>query len=361
MNAKTKVAILFGGKSAEREVSLQSAKNVINAIDKDKYEIIPIGIDRDGKWRAYHSSQFLINADNPGEISNNKDDGEYVALVPYGGGDLINLSTNTKYERVDVIFPLLHGPYGEDGTMQGLLKLSGAPFVGSGVLGSAAGMDKDFTKRLLRDAGLPIGDFVTVHRSDTINLDQIISRLGIPVFVKPANLGSSIGISKVTNEDELKNAIELAFKYDKKILIEAFIDGREIECGVLGNETPEASVVGEITSYHDFYSYEAKYTDKKGSVSTVPAAISSDTSNIIQDLSIKVFKTLGCEGLARVDFFLKEDGAVLVNEINTMPGFTNVSMYPILWRESGIGYTDLISRLIELASERFNRENYLEI
>ncbi|MBV8657032.1 MAG: D-alanine--D-alanine ligase [Burkholderiales bacterium] len=359
MSTRIKVAILFGGKSAEHEVSLQSAKNVIHAIDKVKYEVVPIGIDRDGTWRAYHSSKFLVNEDHPGEISINQNDGECVALVPYGGGDLISLSSHSKYDRVDVIFPLLHGPYGEDGTMQGLLKLSNVPFVGSGVLGSSVGMDKDFTKRLLRDAGLPIGDFVTVRRGEAVDLDEVLSALGSPVFVKPANLGSSVGISKAQNTLELQSAIELALRYDKKILIEAFIAGREVECGVLGNDHPAASVVGEITPHHDFYSYEAKYLDQAGASSKVPAAIPPEISTLIRNLSIKVFKTLGCEGLARVDFFLKKDGTVLVNEINTIPGFTNISMYPALWRESGVGYTDLISQLIELAFKRFEQDHFL--
>jgi D-alanine-D-alanine ligase len=249
-----------------------------------------------------------------------------------------------------VVFPILHGPYGEDGTVQGLLKLADVPFVGSGVLGSAVSMDKDVMKRLFRDAGIPIGKFLTytVHNPPE-SFAAITAALGSPVFVKPANLGSSVGISKARNEDEFTAAVQEAFQYDTKIIIEEFIKGREIECGVLGNENPVASVPGEVIHTHEFYSYEAKYLDENGAALEIPAKLDSETQKHIQELAIKAFQVLCGEGLSRVDFFLKENGEIFVNEINTMPGFTKVSMYPKLWEASGIGYTELISRLIELS------------
>jgi D-alanine-D-alanine ligase len=314
---KLKIGVLFGGKSAEHEVSLHSAENVIKALDKTKYQITPIKINKDGKFK------FNI------------------------------------IQNFDLIFPVLHGPFGEDGSMQGLLKLAGVPFVGAGVLGSAVGMDKDAMKRLLRDAGIPIGKFVTIKAGDTINFNKIKKELGLPMFIKPANMGSSVGVNKVRNEKEFKKAINEAFKFDTKILVEEFINAREIECAVLGNEHPMASVPGEIISNQEFYSYDAKYIDE-GAISEIPAKIDKKTSKRVQELAIRTFLALNCEGLGRVDCFLKKNGTVLVNEINTMPGFTNISMYPKLWVASGIPQSKLLDRLIELAVERFKREQKLK-
>lgn len=356
---RLKVAILFGGRSAEHEVSLQSAKNVIDAIDRNRYDVVPIGIDKEGQWLLHDGLDFLCNADNPRTIKINTDHCRQVAFGTSGGGILYGTSNCAPIDKIDVVFPLLHGPYGEDGTLQGLLKLAGVPFVGAGVLGSAIGMDKDVTKRLLRDAGLPIGKFKAVYRQDEVDVEQILLELEYPVFVKPANLGSSVGVSKAQNKEELEKAIEIAFGYDGKILIESFVDGREIECAVLGNQHPTASVVGEVVPHHNFYSYEAKYLDVNGATPIVPAAIDQATSDRVRDLSIRVFKALCCEGLARVDFFLQRNGDILINEINTIPGFTNISMYPRLWQASGMSYSDLINQLIELSIERFNRERYI--
>lgn len=317
MKKKLKIAVLFGGKSAEHEVSLASAKNIIDALDKTKYEISKIKIPKDGKF---------------------------------------NFSNLNRY---DAIFPVLHGPFGEDGSMQGLLKLSGVPFVGAGVLGSAVGMDKDVMKRLLRDAGIPIGKFITLKKEDSINFTKIKKELGLPLFVKPANMGSSVGVSKVKNQTEFKKAMALAFTYDHKIIVEEFIDAREIECAILGNAHPLASVVGEITANQEFYSYNAKYVDD-GYTIEIPAKINKTTSTDIQKLAIKVFQVLECEGLARVDFFLKKNGRIFVNEINTIPGFTNISMYPKLWEASGLTQTKLLDRLIDLAIDRFYKENQLK-
>lgn len=314
---KLKIGVLFGGKSAEHEVSILSAKNIIKALDTSKYHVLPIKIPKNGQFNF-----SIIN-------------------------------------KLDVVFPVLHGPFGEDGSIQGLLKLSEIPFVGASVLGSAVGMDKDIMKRLLRDAGIPIGKFITLRKSDKINFNTIKKELGLPLFIKPANMGSSVGVSKVRNEKEFEKATKDAFKYDTKILIEEFINAREIECSVLGNEYPIASAPGEIIASQEFYSYDAKYMDE-GSIAQIPAKIDKKTTKKIQELAIKAFEVLNCEGLARVDFFLKKNGSVLVNEINTMPGFTNISMYPKMWEASGLPQAKLLDRLIELAIERFEKEQKLK-
>ncbi|MCL2720540.1 MAG: D-alanine--D-alanine ligase [Treponema sp.] len=319
-----KVGIIFGGKSAEHEISLLSAKNVYDAIDKEKFNPTLIKIEKSGKWQMNEIFNF------------------------------------------DVIFPILHGPFGEDGTIQGLLKLADIPFVGPDVLGSAVGMDKDVMKRLLRDAGIPIGKFLTIKSYETMpSFAEVQSAIGSGenkniFFIKPANMGSSVGINKVKNQDELSAALKDAFQYDTKVIIEEFIPGREIECAVLGNEEPAASIPGEIIPSHDFYSYDAKYIDDNGAALEIPAKLDNDTIKRIQELAIKVFKTLNCEGLSRVDLFLKPNGELIVNEINTMPGFTKISMYPKMWEKSGISYTDLITRLIELAISRFERDQKLK-
>ncbi|MCX6751815.1 MAG: D-alanine--D-alanine ligase [Candidatus Nomurabacteria bacterium] len=314
---KLKIGILFGGKSAEHEVSLISAKNVINALDKNKYEAFPIKIKKSGKF---------------------------------------NLDV---FKKVDVIFPVLHGPYGEDGSMQGLLKIFNLPFVGPSVLGSAVSMDKDMMKRLLKEAEIPIGKFITLKIGEKISFEKVKKTLGLPIFIKPANMGSSVGINKVKNEKEFKAGIKDAFQYDTKIVIEEFINGREIECGVLGNEHPLASVPGEIIANQEFYSYNAKYIDD-GYIIEIPAKISEKTTKKIKELAVRVFEVLGCEGMGRVDFFVKKNGEVIVNEINTIPGFTSISMYPKLWEASGLPLAKLLDKLINLAIERFKKEQKLK-
>ncbi|MDR1430489.1 MAG: D-alanine--D-alanine ligase, partial [Spirochaetaceae bacterium] len=252
-------------------------------------------------------------------------------------------------------------PFGEDGTAQGLLKLAGLPFVGAGVLGSAVGMDKDVMKRLLRDGGLPIGKFIVARAHEAFpDFDKVSSEIGLPFFVKPANMGSSVGVSKVHNRGEYLASLKEAFEYDLKILLEEFIPGREIECSVLGNETPLASLPGEVRAAGEFYSYDAKYLDENGAALDIPAKIPADKIKEIQNLAVKTFQVLACEGLGRVDFFMKPDGSILVNEINTMPGFTKISMYPKLWEASGLSYTELIDRLIGLAVSRFEKEKKLK-
>ena len=346
-NERLTVGIIFGGKSAEHEVSLQSARNVYDAIDRSRFEPVLIGIDKNGVWRSTGNSLSLLNSGDPSRISLTAS-GEPVALIPASEGRLSMGAADGP--KLDVIFPILHGPLGEDGTVQGLLTLADVPFVGSGVLGSAVSMDKDVMKRLFRDAGLPVGKFLTFRSHEKLpSFAEIETALNSPFFVKPANMGSSVGISKVKSEAEYANAVREAFKYDVKIIIEEYIPGREIECALLGNENPIASIPGEVIPAHEFYSYDAKYIDENGARLEIPANLDGACQKRVQELSVKAFQTLCCAGLSRADFFLKENGELLINEINTMPGFTKISMYPKLWEASGIGYTELISRLIELA------------
>lgn len=359
---KIHVGILFGGKSAEHEVSLQSAKNVIAALDKDKYDITLIGIDKQGQWYLNDQSRFLLNAHDPKTIALDKS-GKSVTLVPGSAGQpLMAVSDRSSVGPIDVVFPILHGTCGEDGTVQGLLKLANLPFVGAGVLGSAVGMDKDVMKRLLRDAGIPVAKFKVYHKwqRDQISFDDVAGELGLPMFVKPANLGSSVGVGKVKGKEDFFRAIDEAFKFDRKILIEEFIAGREVECSVLGNDHPMASAVGEIIAQQEFYSYEAKYIDENGAILEIPAKLSNDAAKRVQELAVESFRVLCCEGMARVDCFLTKDERVIVNEINTIPGFTKISMYPKLWEVSGLPYSKLIDRLIELALERHAKEQQLE-
>jgi D-alanine-D-alanine ligase len=288
-----------------------------------------------------------------------------VAFIPSRrSGQLVNLSTSEKIFDVDVVFPIIHGPYGEDGSLQGLLKMANIPFVGASVLGSAIGMDKDVAKRLLRDAGIPIAEFLVIHRhlKSEFKFENICELVGMPFFVKPVNLGSSVGISKVSSKKSFEHAITEAFKYDNKIIVEEQILGRELECSVLGNENPIASLPGEVVTStdHEFYTYEAKYIDEHGAVLEIPANLSYSITNIVKEMSIKAFKILCCEGMARVDLFLKNDGNIIVNEINTIPGFTNISMYPKLWEVSGITSSELMDKLIELAIERHRRDSKLK-
>lgn len=357
---KNRVGILFGGKSAEHEISLLSAKNVIDALDKNKYEPVLIGIDKSGRWLMNTPSEFLLNSSNPKLIALNKTNSESVALAPQSQGKLTSLNSGHLNQSVDVVFPILHGPFGEDGTIQGLLKLANVPFVGAGVLGSAMGMDKDVTKRLLREAGIPVPKFLVFRHNQHPDYDSIKHVLGLPMFVKPANLGSSVGINKAKDKISFEKATQDAFRYDSKILVEEAIQGREIECAVLGNEAPIASVPGEIIPTHEFYDYDAKYIDEHGARLEAPAKLPPETVKRVQELAVRTFKVLNCEGMGRVDFFLKPDGVLLVNEINTIPGFTKISMYPRLWGLSGISYTELIDRLIQLAVERFEREQKLQ-
>lgn len=366
MPNKLRVGIIFGGRSGEHEVSLQSAKNVISALDRKKYEVVLIGIDKEGKWYLQSDAQFLLNYKGPKLIQLNKSEDEVGLLPMPREANLISLTGKRKIRQLDVVFPVLHGPYGEDGTIQGLLEMANIPYVGAGVLGSSLSMDKDVMKRLLREAGIPIAKFLTFEREDyekgEITFAGVSKGVGSPFFVKPANLGSSVGITKVKKKSKLRSALKEAFSYDNKILIEENIEGREIECAVMGNEDPIASVPGEIIPRHEFYSYEAKYIDEKGAALDIPAKISQKLKNKVQRLALKSFKVLCCSGMARVDFFIRKvTEEVILSEINTIPGFTKISMYPKLWEASGISYRELIDRLIQLAIERHKRKSSLKV
>src|SRR6267142_2308313 len=378
MVKKVRVGILFGGRSGEHEVSLLSAASVLEAIDKAKYDVVPIGITKEGKWltpahaeellRGKHSSRKHLRAGDPAATSSAAvlATGNAMIVPPMPAADsLVPFQTDSRHPEsinVDVIFPVLHGTFGEDGTIQGLLELADIPYVGAGVLGSAAGMDKDIMKALFRAAGLPIVKHVTILRgdwdADPKKAEKTVDRqLKYPVFVKPANLGSSVGISKARTKKELGPAIYEAAKFDRKIVIEQGVGGakhkaREIECSVLGNDGPQASVPGEIVPVKEFYDYSAKYLDE-GSELIIPAKLTKAEVNKVQEVAIRAFQAVDCSGLARVDFLMEPKTRKLyVNEINTMPGFTAISMYPKLWAASGLAYPDLIDRLIQLGIER---------
>jgi D-alanine-D-alanine ligase len=369
MAKKLRVGVLFGGRSGEHEVSLLSAASVLRAIDRDKFDVIPIGITREGRWLAAADANHLLNGDTsavarrlragdpeatPGAKLLHEGIPTLMAPVPGPQGP--------EGQSIDVVFPVLHGTFGEDGTIQGLFELAGIAYVGSGVLGSAAGMDKDVMKRLFVEAKLPIVKHVTLLRADWEKNPRkaiaVVERaLRYPVFVKPANLGSSVGISKAHDRKELGPALTLAAKYDRKLIVEQGVGGtkaraREFEVAVLGNDEPQSSVVGEIVPGKEFYDYEAKYLSE-GSVPVIPAPISRTESKKIREMAVAAFRACDLAGLARVDFLMEPQGRrIFVNEVNTMPGFTRISMYSKLWEASGLSYTDLITRLIELALER---------
>jgi D-alanine-D-alanine ligase len=363
MRKKIRLGILFGGRSGEHEVSLTSAASLLQAVDPDKYEVIPIGITREGRWMAGSAADKLL----PEVLEHGKPvtasaDPNRPMLVPVDSALPERSAIQRATEEVDVVFPLLHGTFGEDGTVQGLLELAGIPYVGAGVLASSAGMDKDIMKRLFRDAGLPVVKWVMLLRSSWEHNPEgarrlVEKKLQYPIFVKPANLGSSVGISKVHNSTEFAFALNLASAYDRKVVIEEGIDAREVECSVLGNDYPRASVPGEVVPVNEFYDYEAKYL-KQGSELTIPAQLSSSQTKLVQSLAIRAFQAIDCCGMARVDFLLdRNTDQLLVNEINTIPGFTPISMYPKLWEASGVSYRQLIDQLVELALERHRDKN----
>lgn len=359
---KTRVGIIFGGRSAEHEVSLQSAKNILDALDKERFEVSLIGIDKQGQWHLSDPHDFLLNAGDPARIALHRS-GNAVAVRPgLERQQLVPTDPATALEQIDVVFPIVHGTLGEDGSLQGLLRMANLPFVGSGVLGSAVAMDKDVAKRLLRDAGLAVAPFACFNRVTAARADYtaLVAELGTPLFVKPANQGSSVGVSKVRTEAEFHAALALALSFDHKALVESAIDGREIECAVLGNEHPEASVCGEVVVHDDFYSYDTKYISENGADIVVPAAITAAQQARIRDIAVQAYQALDCAGLARVDVFLTPAGEVVINEINTLPGFTRISMYPKLWAASGLDYTALITRLLELAMARHAHERDLQ-
>ena len=365
---KIRVGIIFGGRSGEHEVSLQSARSVMNALDRDKYEIVPIGIDKKGRWLTGNVMATLADGKNGSKPATLLPDPQSSALMKMEsrGSETAGL---TAVSHLDVIFPVLHGPYGEDGTVQGLLELAGIPYVGAGVVGSAVGMDKAIFKHVMVANGIPILPWLLLTRrewlqGETAVLDKTEAQLSYPVFTKPANLGSSVGISKCSNQAQLKAGIANAAQYDRRIIIEQGINMRELEVSVLGNEQPIASVVGEIRPRRDFYDYVAKYLSEPGSEEDseliIPADLPEETSIQIRALAVRAYQAIDCAGLGRVDLMMdKSSGTVYLNEINTIPGFTQISMYPKLWQATGIGYPELLDRLIELALERHEEKESL--
>lgn len=359
--APTRVAIICGGASAEHEVSLQSARNIVAALDRNRFDLAMIGIDKAGVWHAADPDDFTVHPDDPRRIALKAESGALAVVPGRESGQIIHADSGETAFEVDVAFPIVHGPTGEDGTLQGLLRAANIACVGSGVLGSAAAMDKDVTKRLLRDAGLNIAPFeVVTAAGPSPDCAAITARLGSPLFVKPANLGSSVGVSKVTTADELAAAIKLALNFDHKVLVEAAIKGREIECAVLGNDHPRASTVGEVVvAGGGFYAYDTKYVDDTART-IIPADLDPDAIQSVRQAALTAYTTLGCLGLARVDVFVIPEKVVIVNEINTLPGFTAISMYPKLWAESGCPHSKLITRLIELALQRHAADQNLK-
>ncbi len=350
---KLRIGVIFGGRSAEHEVSLVSATSIINALDKNKYEIIPIGITPEGKWLSSGETLRLLK-----ERQSTGKDIEHILTPDPTQQSLVAMDPSgisSEKKMLDVIFPVLHGTYGEDGTIQGLFELSGIPYVGAGVLGSSAGMDKVVTKQLCEQAGIPVTPYLWFLKSKYSKriIGMIERKLGYPAFVKPANSGSSVGISKAHNRKELLEAIMLAVEYDRKILVERGVENaREIEISVLGNDDPMASIPGEIISSNEFYDYDAKYVDGK-SKAVIPAKLPSTVKKKLADLAVRTFLAIDCAGMARVDFLVtKKTNKIYLNEINTIPGFTSISMYPKLWEASGIPYSELLDRLIMLAIER---------
>ncbi len=376
-NKRLKVAVLYGGRSGEHEISLQSAASVLRNLDPERYQAIPIAIDKQGRW---HLNDLSLCEKGLRVLPVYKD-APAVLLPPNpscdDGAELLVLSSQAPANaqaampQIDVIFPVMHGPLCEDGTIQGLLELAEVPYVGCGVLASAVGMDKEVAKRLMRDAGLPVVPWVTVldalwRRDAQSTLDKVAAQIGYPCFVKPACQGSSVGVHKVKSANQLAAAIDDALRFDRKVLIERAVVAREIEVAVLEHsdpaEAPLTSIVGEINprGQHEFYSYAAKYLDENGAELCIPAALSAEQATAVRQLAAAAFTTLGCEGMARVDFFLsRTDGTFYFNELNTIPGFTSISMYPKLWEASGVSYQELLSRLIDLALLRAERKRAL--
>lgn len=360
--SKTRVAVVFGGRSGEHEVSVVSAKNIIEAADKEKYEIIPIGITKDGKW--------LTGEKTIQQFQNNDYSGlEEVTLnTKSGSKELLNLKDDNTYTKlkIDIFFPALHGPFGEDGTIQGLFEIANVPYTGCGVLASSVGMDKLTTKALLDEAGISVIPYLGFNKhawdqnADEV-MHRILSELELPVFIKPSNMGSSVGVSKVKKKDELKKAIEFALEFDHRILVEKALNVRELECSILGNDEPKASRVGEVIVGGEFYDYKDKYVDGK-STTKVPADINPQLERTIQAQSIKAYKLLDCSGLARSDIFYdKGTKEIYINEVNTFPGFTPISMYPKNWKASGLAYPDLIDEIIKLGFEKYEQKQLKKV
>ena len=352
MSKKKKVAILYGGRSVEHGVSVNSARNIFEYINKDLFEPLTIGISKTGQW-------FLTSG-----VTKDIEQGKALGLILDAQRPGFTLLSSGDRIKTDIIFPVLHGTDGEDGSIQGLIKAMDIPMVGTSVMGSAMSMNKIVAKRLLKEAGLPVTRFLTFHHSEkeTIDMNKIAAEIGMPFMIKSSSLGSSVGVSKVKDADSFRKAVEEAFRYDDYLIAEEFIVGREIECAILGNDPPEASYPGEIVinKKYEFYTFDAKYVDPEAVTIDVPAKLRKEEAEKIRKVSVDAYKALSCEDFSRVDLFLTEDGRIYINEINTIPGFTNSSMYPMMWKERGISFSDLISKLLDLAQERYDRGKRIE-
>jgi D-alanine-D-alanine ligase len=358
MKQKT-IALVFGGRSSEHEVSILSAKNIFAAMDQELWSPLLLGISKDGSWYQLSAEQLssvsVLDSKATATL-------QPVTLITQGGRCLLwDLDSNAKTE-VHGVFPIIHGTNGEDGSLQGYLKILNVAFVGCGVLSSSLCMDKEFAKLVLTQAGIANSKFRVLRRGAATTFTEISKELGVPFFIKPANAGSSVGVFKIKSEDDFKKRLPESLLYDHKVIAEEFVQGKEIECSVRGPSTrPQAGVPGELRITHEFYSYEAKYIDANGAEISIPARLPSEVLKNIQDIAIKTYQALACDGMARVDFFLRENGKLLVNEVNTLPGFTNISMYPMMWKAAGLGYSELISDLIQQAFDKFNHDAQLKL
>ncbi|MFD0961319.1 D-alanine--D-alanine ligase [Paenibacillus chungangensis] len=378
MRNKVRVGIVYGGKSGEHEVSLLTALAVMKEFDYTQYEIKPFYITQQGEWKAgaaLNAPPDSVETLRQGNASSSSSSLAPLFSMLDGGGKATEASISSNKEvtqgnasheaPIDVMFPLLHGTYGEDGTIQGLFEMANIPYVGAGVLASAVGMDKVMMKKVFQHEGLPQCVFYYFTRSQwqndsSLHIEACEAALGYPCFVKPANLGSSVGVSKAKDREELVQAVQYALRFDRKVIVEEFVDAREIEVAVLGNDEPEASVPGEIASSNEFYDYKAKYIDGKSAM-IIPAELTQEKTDAVRDMAVRAFRAVDGTGLARVDFFLrKADQALLINELNTLPGFTPFSMYPLMWKESGLPYKELLAKLIELALERHREKSYIQ-
>jgi D-alanine-D-alanine ligase len=347
--ARQRVAVILGGRSGEHEVSIASARSVMAALDPERWEVVPVGISRTGNWLAPKETRALL-------------DGGSRAFVDAGQPVLHAPDALAELASCDVAFPLVHGTNGEDGTLQGFLEIAGIPYAGCGVAASAIGMDKALMKALLREAGIPVARYSVIRsweytRAQNDSMALIDQAIGYPCFVKPANGGSSVGVTRARSREDMPAAYSAAFAYDDKAVIEQAVVGREVECSVLGNENPDASIVGEIVPDRDFYDYDSKYSSASTTQLYIPAPIPEGTARDIQRMAVRMFQVMGCEGYARVDFFLTPADKIIANEVNTIPGFTSISMYPKLWEASGLGYTPLLTKILELALARHQRRS----
>ncbi len=353
------IAIIFGGRSSEHEVSIQSAKNIFAALDQSRYTASLLGISKQGTWFAFTSEQLQSLT----EITDAKM-GSHNPITLFSEnskGCILDLKTFKK-TNVDCAFPIVHGTNGEDGTLQGFFKTLNIPFVGCGILGSAICMDKEYMKIVMSFAGIKNSKFMVLHKHKKPSYDEIVKNLGTPFFIKPANAGSSVGVHKVKNATDFQKQIQDAFQYDHKIIAEEFIDGREIECSVKGLQSqPQAAMPGELVVKHEFYSYEAKYIDANGAEIIIPAKLTAEQIENVRQLAVQTYEALNCDGMARVDFFMKKDGSLIVNEVNTLPGFTKISMYPMMWKAKGLEYSALITELIQFAFEKHQYDSEIKL